>query len=181
MALTATIYHLQVDLSDVDRGLYTPIDLRLARHPSESMRYMLTRALAYCLSHTDGITFSKAGIASTDDPPIAVHDPTGLLLHWIDVGNPSAERLHRATKAARSVSLFTHTALAQLQREAASRPIHRVDTIAVWRLEPAFLDALDPKIDRNTRLELVRNDGQLYVTVAGDTLDATITRCSLVA
>ena len=100
MALTATMYHLQVDLSDVDRNVYTPIDLRLARHPSESMRYMLTRMLAYCLSHTEGITFSKAGIASTDDPPIAVHDPTGLLLTWIDVGAPSAERLHRDLRVA---------------------------------------------------------------------------------
>jgi uncharacterized protein YaeQ len=50
MALTATIYHLQVALSDVDRGVYEALDLRLARHPSESMRYLLTRTLAYCLS-----------------------------------------------------------------------------------------------------------------------------------
>ncbi|MBL9105279.1 MAG: YaeQ family protein [Myxococcales bacterium] len=180
MALTATMFHLQVDVSDVDRNFYEALDLRLARHPSESMRYMLTRALAYCLAYTDGIAFSKAGIASTDDPPIAVHDPTGLLLEWIDVGNPSADRLHRATKAARSVSLYTHTALAQLQREAASRPIHKLDSIAVWRLEPAFLDALGPRIDRNTRLELMRNDGQLYATIAGDTVEGSLTRCSLV-
>lgn len=180
VALTATMYHVQVDLSDVDRNLYTAIDLRLARHPSESMRYMLTRMLAYCLSHTDGIAFSKAGIASTDDPPIAVHDPTGLLLAWIDVGAPSADRLHRATKAARSVALYTHVPLAQLRREASSRPIHRVETIAVWCLEPAFLDALDAKIDRNTKLELMRNDDQIYATVAGDTIAGTLTRASLV-
>jgi uncharacterized protein YaeQ len=181
MALTATMYHLQVELADVDRGVYGPVDLRLARHPSESMRYMLTRALAYCLSHTEGIAFSKAGIASTDDPPIAVRDPTGQLMAWIDVGSPSAERLHRATRAARSVSLYTHTPLAQLQREAASRAIHRVETIAVWRVEASFLDAIDPKLERNTKLEVMRNDGTLYVTIAGETIEGTLTRCSLVA
>lgn len=181
MALTATMYHLQVELADVDRGVYGPVDLRLARHPSESMRYMLTRMLAYCLSHTEGIAFSKAGIASTDDPPIAVRDPTGLLLEWIDVGSPSAERLHRATRAARSVSLYTHAPLVQLQREAASRAIHRVETIAVWRVEGGFLDAIDPRIERNARLELMRNDGTLYVTVGGETIEGTLTRCSLVA
>lgn len=181
MALTATIYHLTVDLSDVDRGVYEAIDLRLARHPSESMRYMLTRALAYCLSHTEGIAFSKAGIASTDDPPIAVRDPTGLLLEWIDVGAPSAERLHRANKAARSVSLFTHVPLAQLQREAATRAIHRVESIAVWRLEGSFLDAIEPLVERNAKLEVMRNDGMLYVTIGGTTIEGTLTRCSLVA
>jgi len=35
MALTATMYHLEVALSDVDRGVYEAVDLRLARHPSD--------------------------------------------------------------------------------------------------------------------------------------------------
>lgn len=181
MALTATLYHLQVTLSDVDRGVYEALDLRIAQHPSESMRYMLTRLIAYCLSFADGIAFSKAGIASTDDPPISIHDPTGLLLAWIDVGAPSAERLHRAAKAARQVALYSCTPLAQLQREAGTRPIHRADHIELWRLEPAFLDALAPHIDRNTRLELVRNDGQLYVTIGDTVLEGTLTRCPLLA
>lgn len=181
MALTATLYHLQVTLSDVDRGVYEALDLRVAMHPSESMRYMLTRLIAYCLSFAEGITFSKAGIASTDDPPISIHDPTGLLLAWIDVGAPSAERLHRAAKAARQVALYSCTPLAQLQREAGTRSIHRADHIELWRLEPAFLDALAPHIDRNTRLELVRNDGQLYVTIGDTVLEGTLTRCPLLA
>lgn len=180
MALTATLYHLHVNLSDVDRGVYEALDLRVARHPSESMRFMLTRTLAYCLSYAEGIAFSKDGIATTDEPPIAVHDPTGLLLEWIDVGSPSAERLHKATKAARRVSLFTSTPLTQLRRDAANRAIHKAETIAVWQLEPAFLDALEAKIDRRCSLELVRTDGHLYVNVGGDAIEGAIGRGSLV-
>lgn len=180
MALGATIFHLQVTLSDVDRGVYEALDLRVARHPSESMRYLLTRVLAYCLCYAEGIAFSKAGIATTDEPPLAIHDPTGLLLAWIDVGSPSAERLHRASKAARQVMLFTSTPLAQLHREAGTRAIHRVETIELWRLEPAFLDAIEPLIDRNTRLELVRNEGLLYVTVGEVVVEGALTRGSLV-
>ncbi|MDC0672742.1 YaeQ family protein [Nannocystis radixulma] len=178
MALTATLYHLQISLSDVDRGVYEDLDLRIARHPSESLRFMLTRTIAYCLSLAEGIAFSKDGIASTDDAPIAVRDPTGVLLEWIDVGSPSAERLHKATKAARSVSLFTATPLTQLRRDAAA--IHKVETIAVWRLEPAFLDALEASLDRKCKLELVRTDGQLYVTIGGTSIEGPITRESLV-
>lgn len=180
MALTATLHRLRIELSDVERGVYESLDLRVARHPSESMRFMLSRTLAYCLSYTDGIAFSKDGIASTDDPPISVRDPTGLLLAWIDVGNPSAERLHRASKAARQVALFSATPLLQLRREASSRPIHHVEAIALWLLEPAFLDALGELIDRNITIELMRNDGLLYATVAGTTVQGTVTRSSLV-
>jgi len=181
MALTATLHRLRIELSDVERGVYESLDLRVARHPSESMRYMLTRLLAYCLSYAEGIAFSKAGIASTDDPPICVRDPTGLLLAWIDVGSPSAERLHRAAKAARQVALYSCTPLAQLQREFGSRPIHHSDSIELWHLEPAFLDALAPHIDRNTKLELVRNEGQLYVTIGDNVLEGTLTRAPLLA
>lgn len=179
MAQTATIYRLTIALSDVDRGVYETLDLRLAQHPSESMRYMLTRTLAYCLNYEDGIAFSKGGLSSTDEPPVAIVDPTGLLLAWIDVGVPSAERLHKATKAARRVAIYTHFELTQLRREASSRIIHKVDEIEVWRLEPSFLGALEERIDRHTRLELVRSDGCLYATVGASTFDGTLERASL--
>jgi uncharacterized protein YaeQ len=180
MALTATIYHLQVNLSDVDRGVYESLDLRLARHPSETMRFLLTRTLAYCLSYEDGIAFSKGGLSTTDEPAVSVRDPTGVLLAWIGVGAPSAERLHKATKAAARVSLFTHVERSLLRREAATREIHRAEEIEVWRLDPSFLDALEEKVDRNSKLDVVRTGGQLYVTVGGATIEGALERCSLV-
>ena len=180
MALTATMHHVEVTLSDVDRSVYESLDLRLARHPSESARYLLTRLLAYCLSYEEGIAFSKGGISSTEEPPISVRDPTGILLAWIDIGSPSAERLHKASKAARRVALYTHVDPMLLRREAASRTIHKVEAIEVWRFEPAFLDAREPMLDRNTKLELARNDGGLYVTVAGRVIEGAATRVSLV-
>ncbi|MFI5300989.1 MAG: YaeQ family protein [Polyangiales bacterium] len=180
MALGATTYHLQIGLSDVDRGVYESLDLRLARHPSESLRYLLTRTIAYALSYEDGIAFSKGGLSASDEPPLSIHDRTGIFLAWIDVGAPSAERLHRASKAARRVSVFTHVEPALLRREAATRAIHRVGEIEVFRLPVSFLDALEPLVDRNTKLDLTRSDSQLYVTVGTRQLDAAIERVSLV-
>jgi uncharacterized protein YaeQ len=180
MALGATMYQFHVGLSDVDRGVYEQLELRVARHPSESMRYMLTRILAYCLSYQEGIAFSKGGLSSSDEPPVSVTARTGTRTHWIDVGAPSAERLHKAAKAVPEVSLFTHVELRLLRQEAESRTIHRVDEIEVWRLEPGFLDALEPRIARKTELELVRTEGQLYVTLAGAAFDGPVTREALV-
>lgn len=173
MALTATLYHWQIALSDIDRGVYESLDLRLARHPSESLRYLLTRTLAYCLCYEEGIGFSKGGLSATDEPPVAVHDPTGRLMRWIDVGAPSAERLHKATKAAPRVALFTGADLLALRREARTRPIHRVEQIELWRLEPRFLDELEAAIEnsgrRSAQLECMHSGGQLYLTLSGQT------------
>jgi len=181
MAITATMHHIEVALSDVDRGVYESLDLRVAQHPSESMRYMLTRTLAYCLSYEEGIAFSKGGLSDASEAPITVKDPTGILLAWIDIGVPSAERLHKASKAARRVAICTHAEMNQLRKEAATKAIHKVDAIEVWRFEPKFIDAIEAKMERNTKLELTRNDGQLYVAIAGETIEATLTVASLVA
>ena len=78
MAQTATLYALTVDLSHVDRGVYETLDLRVARHPSESAEYMVTRILAYCLEYREGIAFTE-GLSSGDDPPVLVRDLTGRI------------------------------------------------------------------------------------------------------
>jgi len=179
MALTATIYHFQISVSDVDRGVYEALDLRVARHPSETMRYLVTRTLAYCLNYEDGITFSKGGISSTEEPPVFVREPTGIMTAWIEIGSPSAERLHKASKACERVALYSHVELSLLLREAESRPIHRLHQIELWRLEPEFLDAFDAHLEKNTKFELVRTDGQLYVTLPKTTLNGTLVRSSL--
>src|SRR6185295_3402319 len=99
MALTATLYHLESDLSDVDRGVYEKLDLRVARPPSESMRFMLTRSIAYALLSEEGLVFSTA-LPTADEPAIWKHDPGGRIALWVEIGLPSAERLHKASKGA---------------------------------------------------------------------------------
>ena len=99
MALGATIYVFKIDLADSDRGVYQPLELRVARHPSETEEHLLTRVLAYCLEYDEGIAFSN-GLFDADQPAIAVRDLTGALRVWIDIGAPEAARLHRAAKLA---------------------------------------------------------------------------------
>src|SRR5207249_9169628 len=95
VALTATIYNVDIDLADSDRGVYETLALRVARHPSESDDYLVARVLAYCLEYTEGIAFSRGGLSEADEPPITVRDLTGALQAWIDIGSPDAARLHK--------------------------------------------------------------------------------------
>lgn len=179
MALT-TIVQVEVTLSDVDRGVYETLELTLAQHPSESTRYLLTRLFAYCLSYEEGIAWSRGGLSDAEEPPISIRDNTGLLLVWVDIGQPSADRLHKASKAARRVALFTTVERGQLMREVSTRAIHKLDAIEVYRLDPALISALESKLARRMKLEIVRNEGQLYVTIGGETLESTLARISLV-
>src|SRR4051812_10854748 len=106
MALTATMYRFAVQISDVDRGVYETLDLRVAQQPSETAEYMLTRVLAFCLEYTEGIALTE-GVASGDEPAVLVRDLTGRITAWIEVGAPDADRLHRGSKLAGRVALYT--------------------------------------------------------------------------
>ena len=72
LALTATIHTVDIDLTDHDRGIYETLALRVARHPSESDDYLVTRVLAYALEHAPGIAFSTGGLSAPDEPPITM-------------------------------------------------------------------------------------------------------------
>jgi uncharacterized protein YaeQ len=179
MAQPPTIHRLQIALTDVDRGVYEALDLRIARHPSETVRYMVTRALAYALRFDEGIGFSKGGLSNPDDPPVSIHDPTGLLLAWIDVGAPSAERLHKASKLARAVHVYTTSDPSLLRKELTSRPIHRLESLCVWILEPGLVSFIEARVGRDTSFALTHTEGQLYVTLGGDTEEGRVARLTL--
>jgi len=179
MALGATLYHFQIDLSDVDRGVYQALDMRVARHPSETLRFMLARVIAYGLCFEEGIAFSKGGLSNTEEPALSIHDPAGGLRAWIEVGSPSADRLHKASKAAPRLVVFTHHDPALLKKVARERPIHRVAEIEAYGLPGTLLDALEAMTERHTKWVVVHTDGELYVTVGDQTATGAVTRFSL--
>ncbi len=179
MALGATLFRVELMLSDVDRGVYATLDVRLAQHPSETMRYLLTRLFAYCLAYEEGIVFSKGGLSSTDEPPLSVRRPSGELAVWIEVGVPSAERLHKASKAAPQVKVFTSADIAHVRREAARRHVHAPERIEIHRLEGAFLDEIAPKIAKSTKMELTVSGGHLYARIADVPFETPIERAAL--
>lgn len=173
MALTATIYQIAVELSDVDRGVYAMLDLRLARQPSESAEYMAVRLLAYCLEYADGIAFTQ-GVAAKDEPAVWIQDRTGRLLAWIEVGLPDAERLHRGSRAAERVAVYTHRDVEQFLKQLAGKKIFRSESIPVYALDRRFVDELAGLLDRRTSLAVTVTEGQLYVTLGSRTLHTTV-------
>ena len=169
MALTATIYTFNIDLADVDRGRYETLDLRVAQQPSETLEYMLSRVLAYCLEYTEGIAFTQ-GVAAGDEPAIWVRDLTGHMLAWIEVGMPDADRLHRASKQANRVAIYTHRNPELLKQQLAGKRIHRAEEIPIYALEYHVMAALVAALERRTRMTLSVTERQLYIDVAGQSI-----------
>jgi uncharacterized protein YaeQ len=178
MALNATIHVFEIDLADSDRGVYETLALRVARHPSEAEDYLLTRVLAYCLEATEGIGFSS-GLSSPDEPAIHVRDATGALLSWIDIGVPDAARIHRASKAAPRVAVYTHKPPEQLRKALAGERIHRAEALHLVGVDREFLAAWARRLERRMKLSLSVSGGRVYLTTGAHTLEGELEPLSL--
>ena len=108
-----------------------------------------------------------------------MRDPQGNLRAWVEIGTPSADRLHKASKASPRLVVFTQHDPRLLMKEAGTREIHKADQIEVYALDPKFLEQLGSLTDRNARWTLLRNDGVLHLTVGTDTVSGEVTKHAL--
>ena len=168
------MYTFEVQLSDVDRDVYESVAFRVARQPSETAEYLLTRVLAYCLEYEEGIAFSR-GLAEPDEPPLAIRDLTGALRTWIEIGAPDAARIHKASKASPRLVVYTHKDAALLVRQLASEHIHRADAVEIYAVDRALLAELATRLERRMTFDLAVTDRHLFVTLDGATFDGVLT------
>jgi uncharacterized protein YaeQ len=164
MAQTATIYNFDIDLADADRNRYESLNLRVARHPSESEEYLVTRLLAYLMEYAEGIEFSR-GVSEPDEPAIAIRDLTGTITSWIDIGTPEAARLHKAAEP--------------FLKQLAGEKIHRPDELELYAMDRGLVAALAARLERRVAFSVSITDRELYVSIGTDTLTGAVTKLTI--
>lgn len=181
MPLTATIYKFDVDLSDTDRQVYESLAIQVARHPSESEEFLVTRLMAYCLEFSSGIAFSPSGLSDPDAPALTVRDLTGGLRSWIEIGAPDAARLHRASKSGARVVVYTHKDVSQLVSRLTGERIHRVEAVELYAIDRRFVGAVAARLERRMAFSLTIVERELYLSIGEETLLGAVTRHTLTA
>ena len=173
MASGSTIYTFDIEIADVDRSVYETLNLRVAQHPSETLDYLVTRVLAYCLEYAEGIAFSK-GLSDPDEPAIQVRDLTGALQLWVDIGLPEPERLHRASKAAPRVAVYAHKDTVQWVLRLAESRIHRAAELDLFGFDRAWIAQVVARLERRMKWSLSRSEAEIYLTLGSDTLQTAL-------
>ena len=109
-------------------------------------------------------------------PTIAVRDLTGAIKVWVEIGAPDAARVHKASKAAPRVAVYTHKDPAQLIRQWAGERIHRADELELYSVDRAFIAAFAAGLERRMALALSRTDGHLYLTMGDTVIEGSVVR-----
>lgn len=143
-------------------------------HPSESLPFFVVRILAFCLNYQEGLEFS-GGISTPEEPAIRVQGLTGNMDLWIDIGNPAAKRVHKASKSVKQVLIYTHKDAQMLARELKEADVHRIEKIGLYSLDQRFLNTLGGALDRDNRWDLTRQEGELYVGIGAENFQGRLT------
>ena len=144
-----SLYKFQIELSDVSRSRYETIEFRAAQHPSESVPYFLTRILAFALNFEDDLTFAATGLHDPDAAAIHIPDHSGGFKTLIEIGSPSARKLHKATKTAKTVKIYTYKNPQALIDQIIKEKVHRGPEIEIFSIAPIFLSEIERHLKLN--------------------------------
>ncbi len=176
--MSAPIHRFEIALADTDRSYYEQIELRLARHPSETERYLVTRAIAFCVLHEPGLQ-ATAGICHGDEPAIELRDSTGLRLHWVDVGRPSAAHVQRGLRDSRRVSLVTTRDPEDVVRVLESADVRLLERLEIIGLDERLVDTLAARLQRRNTWTMTIAGGRLYVEADASVVEGALDRLAL--
>jgi len=170
LALKATVYRADLDISDLDRGYYGQHQLTLARHPSETEERLMIRLLGFALFADEALAFGR-GISTDDEPDLWNRDDTGKICHWIDVGLPDERRLRRASGRADEVTLIAYAERAfALWLEKNARELARLERLRILAVSDESAAALETLADRNMKLTCTIQEGQIWLSDATRTI-----------
>lgn len=163
MALKATIFKAELQVSDMDRNYYQSHVLTIARHPSETDERMMVRILAFALHAHEALAFGK-GLSADDEPDLWRKDLTGAIELWIDVGLPDEKRIRKACGRAAQVVIVSYGGRgAELWWGQVSSLLERFRNLTVINLPADTGQVLTGMAQRNMQLQCLMQDGQMWM------------------
>lgn len=163
MALKATIYKAELQVSDLDRGYYATHSLTIARHPSETDERMMVRLLAFALAASPDLAFGR-GLSTEDEADLQEIAPDGTIRHWIDVGTPDERDVRRACHRAERVTVLTYGGRGvEVWWQQVTPKLRDHANLTVLRLDPAAGAGLAALAERTMRLQCTIQDGTVWL------------------
>lgn len=164
MALKATIYKAQVQLTDLDRHYYDPLNLTIAKHPSETDERMMVRVLAFILNAHEHLQMTK-GLSTDDEPDIWQVNLSGEIDLWIELGLPDERRIRKAFSRAKAVNVYSYGGgAADMWWQKIENKLSRFKRLTVVNLNQDSVIELAQLVTRTMELQCTIEDGEVWLT-----------------
>jgi uncharacterized protein YaeQ len=168
MAIKATVYKANLQVTDMDRNHYAGYDLTLALHPSETEERLMVRLLVFALlvDQKEGheqLGFSK-GISTDDEPDLWQKSLADEILLWVDLGQPDEKRLRKACGRAHDVVIVNYNDKSDIWWEQNKGKVARFSNLSVLQFPESQVVALSKLSQRSMQLNITIQDGEVWVS-----------------
>lgn len=164
MALKATVFKVNLQIADMDRGYYQDHQLTLAQHPSETDGRMMVRLLAFILNASETLSFTK-GLCVDDEPELWDKSLSGEVDLWIEFGQADEKWLRKASGRAKAVQLFAYggrsVPIWWKQNQVA---LERYKNLKVWNIAEESVTAMEALVSRTMSLQVSISEGQVWLS-----------------
>ncbi len=174
MAQGSVVYRGEIELADSDTQRYTTLEPATSLHPSESGERLALRLLAWLLLYEEGMAFRSGGVSEGEEPDLAVRDPGGGILHWIEVGTPAEARLQKASRRTK-VTVVTHEGLLRRWRSQHKGRLPGFDG-EILVLDEALVVPLSEQLARRFRWQATISGDTLYLETGSASLSSPLRR-----
>lgn len=162
MALGATVLKAELTVSDLDRSHFADYSLVVAQHPSENAERVMTRVLAFALNACEDLQFGK-GLSNEDEAAVWEIDPTGRIVHWIEVGQPDETRLKKACSRADRVSVYTFGRSAPLWLDKNRAALEKLEKVKLFLINDEDTKTLASVHAKSMKLNWTIQEGEVYL------------------
>jgi len=164
VAIKPTIYKFRISLSDLNRNYYDTLNLTVALHPSETTERMMVRVLAYCVNAQEQLSFTK-GLSEAAQPDIWVRSYDEKITLWIDVGEPSIERIKKSCHLAETVKIYCFNSKADVWWKQSQGKISQLKA-SVIKFDWPEIQHLASLVERTMDMSVSISGDSAYVATA---------------
>ena len=175
MAQNATIYKVELSVSDMDRHYYETHKLTVAKHPSETDERLMVRLLAFALNAHEHLEMTK-GLSTDDEPDIWQKTLSGELELWVNLGQPSEKIIRQSCSKSNRVIIYTYGRSADIWWEKHKGSSARFNNLQVFNITDADTRALAQLSNRSMKLQISIQDGEVMIIENETTLTITPTK-----
>lgn len=165
MAQNATIYKVELSVSDMDRHYYETHKLTIAKHPSETDERLMVRLIAFALNAHEALEMTK-GISTDDEPDIWQKSLSGEIDLWIALGLPSEKLVRQSCAKSKKVAIYAYGGrTANMWWDKIKNSTTRFNNLQVVNLKEEDTAALAQLASRAMKLQVNIQDGEIMVSL----------------
>lgn len=164
MALKATIFKAELQISNIDQHYYETHQLTVARHPSETDLRMMLRILAFALNASERLEFTK-GLSTDSEPDLWQKSLSNEIELWIELGQPDEKRLRKACHGADSVIIYCYnTKSSDIWWSQIRSSADKFSNLTVHQISDDSMEAMAELTQRQMALNITIQDGEIWMT-----------------